>query len=310
MPGPLRFLLRRTGLAVVTLLAIVTLSFFMQRLAPGGPFDRERAVSEEVRLLEEKEWRLDQPAIVQLGDYLGGMLSWPPDLKRSIRQPDYAVTELVAPRLAVSLSLAAVVMIWSLLVGVPLGVLAARNRNRSSDHVVMVVALLGISLPNFVIGPFFKWLFALKLGWFPESRWVGPESMVLPVLTLSLIYIATIARLVRSGMIETLGQDYVRTARAKGLSEGRVVWRHALPGALLPLVTWLGPALASLAVGSVVVERIFNIPGLGTYFVDAAFNRDYTLVMGTVIVYSALLIVFNILADLALAWLDPRIRTD
>ncbi|MCA9321755.1 MAG: ABC transporter permease [Planctomycetes bacterium] len=301
-----RVVIVRLILAVVTLLAVATASFFMQRIAPGGPFDLEREMPEAARQALEAEWRLDRPLTEQFAGYLGDLASWPPDLKRSMVQPDYRVTELILPRLAVSLSLGAVTLIFALLVGIPLGIIAALRRNRAADHLTMLFALVGISVPSFVLGPFLKWVFAIQWGLLPESRWVSPASMVLPVLSLSAVYIATIARLVRAGMIEVLDEDWIRTARAKGLAERRVILRHALPGALLPLVAWLGPASAGLAVGSVVIERVFDVPGLGNTFVDAAFNRDYTMVMATVLVYSALLIVMNLLSDLALMVLDPR----
>jgi len=301
-----RFLARRLLLAAVTLLVIVTASFFLQRAAPGGPFDEERSVAPEIRERQEKEWNLDRPILVQYGLYIRDMLAL--DFKRSMKQPEYTVTELIRPRLAVSLSLGFTVLVFGLLVGLPLGVLAALRRRSRWDYLAMAVALLGVSVPNFVIGPILKWLFALKLGWLPESRWVGPSSMVLPTLTLSAIYVATIARLTRSSMLDVLSQDWVRTARARGLSERRIIWGHALKGASVPVVSYLGPAMAGLAVGSVVVERIFNIPGLGTYFVDAAFNRDYTLVMGCVVAYSSILIGMNVIVDMALTLVDPRVK--
>lgn len=300
--------LKRLGLGLVTLLVIITISFFLQRLAPGGPFDAERAVDPAVRAAQEKEWGLDRPLPVQFGLYLKGLLALPPDFKRSMTRPDFEVREILTPRLKVSLSLGAAVLVFSLLVGIPLGLWAGVRRGGAIDAGAMFVAVVGISVPNFVLGPLLKWIFALELGWLPESRWVSPASMVLPTLSLSAIYVATIARLVRSGTVETLGETYVRTARAKGLSETRVLLRHVLPGALLPLVSYLGPAAAGLAVGSVVVERVFNIPGLGNEFVESAFNRDYTMVMGTVITYSAILILMNLLSDLLLMAVDPRVR--
>ena len=304
----LRFLATRALWSVVTLFAVITISFFMQRIAPGGPFDEEKARPKEVQAELDRAWGLDQPLSQQYFSYVGGLMSLPPDFKPSMKQPDYGVFELIKPRLAVSFSLALAVLLTALCVGLPLGILAALRRNSWVDYLMMTLALVGVALPNFVIGPFLKWIFALELGWLPESRWVSPASMVLPVASLSLLYVATVARLVRTGMLEVLSQDYVRTARAKGLSPARVVLVHALPGALAPVISYLGPAAASLAVGSVVVERVFNIPGLGNTFVEAAFNRDYTLVMGAVIVYSSLLILMNWLADVALTFVDPRVR--
>ena len=282
----------------------------MQRVAPGGPFDQEREMPPATRAALESEWRLDKPLVQQFGGYVGDLCQFPPDLKNSMIQPDFKVMEIIAPRLVVSVSLGIATLLFALAVGIPLGLMAALQRRRFPDHMAMLVALLGISIPSFVLGPALKWIFALELDWLPESRWVGPANMVLPVLSLSAVYIATVARMVRAGMIEVLDEDYIRTARAKGLSPLRVVLRHALPGAIMPIVSWLGPAAAGLAVGSVVIERVFNIPGLGNTFVDAAFNRDYTLVMGTVLVYSSLLIVANLGADLLLAFLDPRTRSE
>lgn len=304
----LGFFLKRLLLAVLTLFLIVTGSFFLQRAAPGGPFDMERDVPAEVRRHMEEEWHLNEPLLTQYTRYMSGFLQWPLDLKRSMKQTDYTVIELLGPRLMVSLSLGVAVLAFSLFMGVMLGLLSARHRNKRIDGGVMLLALLGLAIPNFVIGPLLKWVFALKLGWLPESRWVSPLSMVLPVLSLSAIYIATITRLVRSGLLDVAGENWLRTARAKGLPEKLVLRRHALRAALVPVVSYLGPAMAGLAVGSVVVERVFNIPGLGNTLVEAAFNRDYTMVMGAVIVYSVFLVFMNLLSDLALARLDPRTR--
>lgn len=303
------YLLRRAAWSVVTLAVIVVASFFLQRIAPGGPFDDSRELAPEVRTRLVEEWSLDEPVPVQLGNYLNGVLSWPPNFKRSMAQPDFTVDEIVLPRLAVSASLGLAAFIVSLLIGVPLGMLAGTRPGGMRDGLVTVTVLLGLSVPNFVLGPLLKRVFALELEWLPESRWVGPSSMVLPVLTLAAGHVAIMARLVRTGFLEVLSEDFMRTARARGLSESALIRRHALRGALVPLAGYLGPALAGLVVGSVVVERIFNIPGLGNTFVDAAFNRDYTLVMGTVMTYSTLLVTMNWCADVAVAYLDPRART-
>ena len=304
----LGFFFKRLLLALITLFLIVTGSFFLQRAAPGGPFDMERDVPPEVRRHMEEEWHLNEPLLTQYTRYMSGFLHWPLDLKRSMKQTDYHVIELLGPRLRVSLSLGVAVLTLSLFVGILFGVISVRHRNTWIDAAVMLLALLGLAIPNFVIGPLLKWCFALKLGWLPESRWVSPMSMVLPVLSLSAIYIATITRLVRSGLLDVSGENWLRTARAKGLSENLVLRRHALRAALIPVVAYLGPAMAGLAVGAVVVERVFSIPGLGNTLVEAAFNRDYTMVLGAVIVYSVFLVFMNLLSDLALAFLDPRTR--
>ena len=294
--------------SAVTLLFIIVLSFLLQKVAPGGPFDDARELSPETLEALRREWRLDESALSQLGHYLEGVFSWPPDLKRSMTRPAWGVVELIVPRLMVSLSLAGVVLLLSLSLGILLGVWAAMHRHGWRDHLVMTLALIGVAVPNFVLAPLFKWLFALKLGWFPESRWVGPASMILPALSLSLLYIAIVARMVRGGLLDALSRDHVRAARARGFSRRRVILVHALPEALLGVVAWLGPAVAGLAVGSVVVERIFAIPGLGNTLVDAAFNRDYTMVMGAVIVYSVVLIAANLVTDGLAMLLDPRVR--
>ncbi len=294
--------------SIVTFFVVVVLSFLMQKSAPGGPFDTAREMEPEARAALEREWQLDQPTSSQLLTYMDGLFSFPPDLKHSMSRPDYTVVELITPRLAISLSLGFVVLLVSLLFGISMGVWAAIHRNKAGDHIVMAVALLGVSIPNFVIGPLLKWVFALELDLFPESRWAGPSSMVLPACSMSFLYIAIVARMVRGGLIESLDRDHVRAARARGFSEGRLIFVHALPEALLPVVSWLGPAMAGLAVGSVVIERVFNIPGLGNTLIDGAFNRDYTVVMGAVIVYSALLIFANLISDLLVTFLDPRAR--
>lgn len=308
MKSIVAFILKRTASGFLTLFVIVTAAFFLQRAAPGGPFDTEREMTAEAKAARIEEWRLDRPLFEQYLFFLEGLCAWPPDLKRSMKQPDFTVMELIGPRFAVSASLGLTVFIFSLLIAVPLGLVAALKKNTWIDYAAMTLALIGIAVPAFCLGPLLKWLFALKLGWLPESRWTGPASMVLPGLTLATGTIAATARLVRGGMIDVKEEDWMRTARAKGLPDRLIVFRHALRAALLPLASYLGPALAGLAVGSVVVERIFQIPGLGTIFVEGAFNRDYTVVMGAVIVYSAVLIALNVLADLLLYALDPRLR--
>ncbi len=302
-------MLTRLVLGILTLLAILVASFFLQRVAPGGPFDLERDMPRAAREALIREWGLDRPTSEQLGLYLRGLCRLPPDLKRSMVQPDYTVWEIVGPRLQVSASLGFAALCIALVLGIPLGVLAAVHEGRAVDRFTMLIALTGVAVPAFVLGPLLKWVFALEWGWLPESRWVGPANMVLPAFTLAALPLATAARLVRSEMGAILRGDVVRTARSQGLSERRVVFVHALPGALMPVIPWLGPATASLVTGSVVVERIFDVPGLGTTFIDGAFNRDYTLVMGTVIVYSILLILMNLLTDGLLVLLDPRARS-
>jgi len=300
-----RFILRRLLQAVPVLLAISILTFLMVRLAPGDPFSDERRMPEDVRARLEAAYGFDQPLWVQYGRHMrhlvaGGMPSF--------RHPDRTVHELIAEAFPVSLELGAYALLVALAVGLPAGVLAAVRRNSAWDHALMSVAMAGICLPSFVLGPLLILLFALTLGWVNPMGWDQPSDRLLPSLTLGLFYGAYIARLARGGMLEILSQDFMRTARAKGLPGWLVVARHGLRGGLLPVVTYLGPAIAGLMTGSFVVETIFFIPGLGRFFVTAAFNRDYTMVLGTVMFYAVLIVLLNLVVDLAHLWLDPRLR--
>ncbi len=302
----LAFVARRIALAVPVLLAIATLTFFMMRLAPGGPFDAERRLPAAVLANIEARYRLDRPLAEQYLSYLGDLLRG--DLGPSFRYPDRSVGELIALGLPVSLTVGAAALLLALAVGIPAGVVAAIRQNRPADHLAMGLAMTGVSVPNFVLGPLLILLFALRLGWLPVAGWGSWRHIVLPAVTLGLFYAAYIARLTRAGMLEVIRQDFVRTARAKGAPEHRVVLRHALRLALLPVVSFLGPAAARVLAGSVVVETIFAVPGIGRYFVTAALNRDYTMVLGTALFFSTLLVAFNLLVDLAYGLIDPRIR--
>lgn len=302
----LRFVARRLALAVPVLLAIATLTFFAMRLAPGGPFDAERRLPPAVLANIEARYRLDRPLAEQYLRYLGHLLRG--DLGPSFRYPDRTVGELIALGLPVSVTLGAAALALALAIGIPAGVVAAVRHNRPADHLAMGLAMTGVSLPNFVLGPLLILLFALVLRWLPVAGWGSWRHLVLPAVTLGLYYAAYIARLTRAGMLEVIRQDFIRTARAKGAPERRVVGRHALRLALLPVVSYLGPAAAKVLTGSVVVETIFAVPGIGRYFVTAALNRDYTMVLGTALFFSAFLVAFNLLVDLAYGWLDPRIR--
>jgi oligopeptide transport system permease protein len=295
---------RLAGLPPI-LLVIVTVSFFLMRIAPGGPFDLERALPEAVRANVEARYHLDEPLVRQYVRYLGDVLRG--DLGPSFRYPDRTVTELIGLGIPVSLTLGACALLFALLLGGTAGILAALRHNRLVDYLTMSLALGGVSIPNFVLGPLLVLVFALWLRWLPVAGWGSWRHLVLPAVTLGVLYMAYIARLSRAGMLEVLFQDFVRTARAKGLRESVVVLRHALPSAVLPVVSYLGPAAAGALTGSVVVESIFGIPGIGRYFVQSALNRDYTMVLGTVIVFSGVLVVFNLIVDLLYAWLDPRV---
>lgn len=304
----LGYTLRRLAGVVPTLFVIVTLAFFVMRLAPGGPFDEEQALPPEIKANLEAAYGLDQPLHVQYLRYLRGLSRG--DFGPSFKFKDFSVTELIAQGLPVSLTIGICAILLSLLVGVPLGTLAALRQNSAADWSVMALAGLCISLPAFVLGPLFAIVFGLKLRWLPVAGWEGGQwrYLVLPVVTLALPVIATIARLTRGSMLEVLRSNYVRTARAKGLGETRVVLRHALRPALLPVISYLGPATAFVVTGSLVVETVFGLPGTGRYLVQGAINRDYTLVMGMIVVYGTLILLCNLVADLLYGWLDPRVR--
>lgn len=307
--------LRRTVLGFCVLFVIVTGSFFLIRLAPGGPFAQEKKLPKAILENVEKKFKMRDdegrpiPLWRQYASYLGDIVLHG-DLGPSYRTPNWTVNEILWRSFPISASLGLVALGFALFCGVVLGSLAAVRRGTFLDQCAMMVAVAGICLPNFVVGPSLALLFAFVLLWLPPAGWGTIEQILLPAFTLSLPFIAYISRLTRAGMLDNLGQDYVRTARAKGLAEHVVVFRHALRNSILPVVSFLGPAAASILTGSVVVERIFGIPGIGDHFVGAALNRDYTLVMGTVILYSSLLVLFNILVDMAYAMVDPRVRLE
>lgn len=301
------YVLRRLATTVPLLLAIVVASFLFMRLAPGGPFDADRALDPQVRANLEARYGLDRSLPEQLVVYVGGLLRG--DLGPSFKYAGWSVNEIIAQGAPVSITLGVAALLIALLVGIPLGVVAALHHNRWADHLATAVALVGVCVPNFVLGPVLVLVFVFGLGLLPVGGWGTPAQVILPAVTLGAVRAAYIARLARAGMLDVLQQDFVRTARAKGLRESLVVGRHALRIALLPVVQYLGPAIASILVGSVVVERIFDLPGLGSFFINAALNRDYTLAMGSVLLYSTLLIGLNLLADVAAFALDPRTRS-
>ncbi len=302
----LRFVLRRLLLAVPVLFIIIAVSFFMLRLAPGGPFTAEKAVPPEILRNLEKHYGLDQPLWKQFTNYLGRVLRG--DFGPSFQNSSYTVNEIIAQKMPVSLELGGWALLVALCLGVPLGVLAALRRNTWLDYVASTVGLTGLCLPTFVLGPLLALVFGIHLGWFNVSGWSGPSDRVLPALTLGFVYAAYLMRLTRGGMLEVLNQDFIRTARAKGASEFRVIFRHALRGGLLPVVSFLGPAIAGILTGSFVIETIFQIPGLGREFVNSAFNRDYTLVLGLTILFATLIVGLNLVVDVVLVWLNPRLK--
>lgn len=302
----LAYTLRRLAGALPTLLVLVTLAFLMVRLAPGGPFSSERALPPEVEANLLARYHLDEPLWQQYLRWLGDLARG--DFGPSFQYKDYTVTELIATGFPVSLQLGASALLLALLLGLLAGATAALRPRSALDHAVMVTAMTGISVPNFVMAPLLVLVFAVTLGWLPAGGWGAPLTWLLPVIALALPQVAYVARLTRGALLEVLTQPWIRTARAKGLSEATIIRRHALKPALLPVVSYLGPAFAALITGSVVIESVFGIPGLGRYFVQGALNRDYTLVMGVVVFYGALIILVNLLVDLAYAWLDPRVR--
>lgn len=299
---------RRLLQAIPTLWLIATLTFVLLHLAPGGPFDSEKSLSPEARANLEAHYGLDLPLHQQYFVYLKNIIRG--DLGPCYTFTGWSVDEIIAQSFPVSLELGALSLLIALGFGIPLGITAALRHGKPTETALMGVAMVGICLPTFVLGPILLLVFSSGLGWFNPLGWSVPGDRVLPSLTLGLFYGAYIARLTRSGMLDTLQNDYIRTARAKGLREGLVVLRHGLRNALYPVVAYLGPAVAGLISGSFIVETIFFIPGLGMFFVNSAFNRDYTLVMGTVLFYAVLIIFFNLLVDLVQMWMNPRTRHD
>jgi oligopeptide transport system permease protein len=304
-----RFILKRLLYAVPVLLIVITAAFLFVHAAPGGPFSLERAVPPEVLKALNERYRLDQPLYVQYADYMQDLLRG--ELGPSFKYPGRSVAEIIAAGMPITFELGLYALCIALLIGVGAGVLAATRQNTWVDHLPMSIAMAGICLPTFVMGPLLVLLFGIRLEWLPVTGWGWlPGDKVLPSLTLGFGYAAYIARLSRGGMLEILSQDFIRTARAKGVPESMVIVRHALRGGLQPVVSFLGPAVAGLLGGSFVVETLFQIPGLGRYYVQAAFNRDYTLVLGMTIFFSTLIILFNLVADIVTAWIDPRLRRD
>jgi len=303
-----RYLLKRLAAAIPTLFIIITASFFLMRLAPGGPFDRAQRLPPEVSAHLDQAYGLDRPLIVQYGRYLSALAHG--DFGPSFRYRDFSVSQLIAQGLPVTVELGTLALLLALGLGIPAGILAALHRGTFTDRAVIAIAVLGIAIPAFVLLPALMLLFGLELRWLPVAGFEpgSLRTLLLPVLVLALPPLAYIARLTRSGMLESLASNYVRTARAKGLSWRRVVLRHALRPALIPVAGFLTPAVASVMTGSLVVESIAGMPGIGRYLVQGALNRDYTLVLGMVILYSSVLMATGLAADLLYSWLDPRIR--
>ena len=304
------YFIKRTLSAIPTLLIIITIAFFMMRVAPGGPFDQERTLAPEVEANIKAAYDLDKPLIEQYFLYMGRLLQG--DFGPSMKIKDFSVTDLILNGFPASLQIGGMAICLAILFGVTLGTLAALKRNSAADYTVMTIAMTGIAVPNFVMAPIMTLIFGVYLNWLPVAGW-GEGSFankILPIIALALPQIAYISRLTRGSMIEVLNSNYIRTARAKGLRERLVMTRHAIKGGLLPVVTYLGPATAAVVTGSVVIESIFGIPGIGRYFVQGALNRDYPLVMGTVVFYASLIVILNLVVDLVYGLLDPKVRLD
>ena len=303
----LAIFIKRVFMAIPVLLAVATMTFFLIKLAPGGPFDAEKAVSPQVLKNLNAVYNLDASQWEQYTDYMTGVIQG--DFGPSFKYPGRSVTEMIASGLPITFELAMYAILIALVIGVLSGVLAALKRNTMLDFIPMAIAMIGICVPTFLMGPLLVLIFGIQLELLPVAGW-GQLSgdKILPSITLGFAYAAYIARLSRGGMLEVLNQDFIRTARAKGLTERMVVIKHAMQGGLIPVVSFLGPAIAGLLAGSFVVETIFQIPGLGRFYVEAALNRDYTMILGTTIFFSAMIVFFNLISDLASLWLNPRSR--
>jgi len=302
------YILKRILAALPTLLVLVTLCFFMMRMAPGGPFDLEQQLDPAIEAQLLAQYQLDKPLWQQYLYYLKHLAQG--DLGTSFKYKDRSVNQLIKTSFPVSLKIGGTALLLSLLLGLPIGMIAAVKQNSTWDHVLMTFSLEGITLPTFVTAPLLVMVFALLLKWLPAGGW-GDGNMVyliLPIVALTIPHVAVIARLMRGSLLEVLSSPFIRTAYAKGLSTRQVILKHALRPAILPLVSYLGPTTAGIITGSIIIEQIFTLPGLGTILVQAAINRDYTSVLGIVVLLGALMVFFNLLVDLIYAWLDPRIR--
>lgn len=299
-----RFLFSRILQSILVVFIIITATFFLIRLAPGGPYAKEKKTSPEIIAELKKQAGLDKPMHEQYFIYLGNLAQG--NLMVSFKYEGRRVSEIIGDSLPVSALLGTAALVIALIVGIPIGIISALKRNSPADYFSMSIAMIGICLPTFVLGPLLALVFGLKLNWFNASGWYDPHDWILPSVTLGLYYAAYIARLTRGGMLEILTHDFIRTARAKGVSATMVIMRHSLRGGLLPVIAFLGPALAGLISGSFVIEKVFSIPGMGQHFIDAAFNSDYTLLMGTVIVYGSAIVVLNLVVDFVLVLMNPK----
>ncbi|MBQ7559064.1 MAG: ABC transporter permease [Synergistaceae bacterium] len=301
-----RYIFRRVLASLLTLFIIITITFFMMRAIPGGPFTDEKAIPSFVLEKIIERYHLNDPLYVQYGRYLLNVLRL--DLGPSYRYEGMTVNELIANSFPVSFEVGSLALILALLIGIPAGIISALRRGKWPDRLAMILSVLGVTVPSFVIAAALVYIFSWQLGWVTVGFWEGISTAILPAVTLAGYPAAFISRLIRSSMLEILGQDYIRTAYSKGLSERAVIYIHALKNAVIPLITYLGPLTAGILTGSFVIEQVYGVPGLGTFFVTSITNRDYTTIMGVTIFYSAILVFFNLITDVILAFIDPRIK--
>ncbi len=303
-----KYIVSRFVSMLLVLWVIVSITFLLMHAIPGGPFTAEKALPEAVLKNIEARYHLNDPLIVQYGDYLLNLARG--DLGPSFKYESRTVNEIISESFPISAELGAISVLLSVIIGIPAGMAAALHQNKAVDHLVMLFATIGISVPGFILATILIYIFAIRLDLLPAAMWSGLEYMVLPALSLAGLPTAFIARLTRSSMLEVLSQDYIRTARAKGMPPSIILWRHALKNALIPVVTYIGPMIAAILTGSFVIESIFAIPGLGRHFVTSIYNRDYTVILGITVFYSTLLVLMNFLVDVAYLWLDPRIQLE
>ncbi|HHV78850.1 MAG TPA: ABC transporter permease [Firmicutes bacterium] len=301
-----RFILRRLVSMVIALWIVVTVTFFLMHAIPGGPFTSEKKIPESILKNIEARYRLDQPLMVQYWDYLKQVITW--DLGPSFKHEGRTVNDIINEGFPVSAALGAVAILLSLMIAVPAGMISALKQNGWQDNLIMFFSIIGIAVPSYVIAAVLMYVIGYKLALLPVALWGTPKHMILPAITLAASPTATIARLMRSSTLEVINQDYVKTAKAKGLSGAAVLYRHVLKNAIIPVVSYLGPLIATVFTGSFVVERLFAIPGLGRDYVYSIYDRDYTTIMGVTIFYALLLLVMNLVVDIAYALLDPRIQ--
>ena len=304
----LKYTLKRALMAILTIWVIVTITFFLMNSIPGDPFTDQKKIPPEIMEKLEKKYGLDQPLIVQYGRYLKNILKG--DLGDSMKYKNRSVNSIIEEGFPVSFKVGMLAIIFAAVVGITFGTIAGLNRAKFFDFLVIILAVIGVSVPSFVFAALFQYVFGVKLKWFPVARWGTPAHYVMPVLALGISYVAYIARMMRTSMLDVLNQDYIRTARAKGLSSTQVTWKHTIRNAILPIVTILGVSIAGIVVGSFVIENIFAIPGIGKHFVQSITHQDYTLIMGTTVFYAVILVVMMFLIDIFYGIVDPRIRLE